>query len=299
MYIRLGGFWDALWIRSCMRRNMSKNRWHQHAKAGVAVPAEVAAAVSNRPQVLSQTITNHNLQSHHHQSLLSTSTSSRQAEVLCTTLLTCATTRNQLPLEGWSFTDCGRIPRQALRQLAFRPCPLGYLQRFFRPTFDIVSFHSLKGSPNASPQQIAMSGYLKETLASVPQYLQSFQSLQVGPYLRNVRLPQVRLPQVKLPQTDFQGRASKLHSRNPKAFVIFLVLLFLFFWKDIIYNVCTHIAVPHKALSVVDDSPIRNSTLGVSSIPFILSVRRVNQVISFKIFSCSHCPNEGTGESPS
>lgn len=144
-----------------------------------------------------------------------------------------------------------------------------------------------------------MSGYLKETLASVPQHLQSFQSLQVGPYLRNVRLPQVQFPQVKLPQTDFQGRASKLHSRNPKAFIIFLVLVFLFFWKDIIYNVCTHITVPHKALSVVDNSPIRNSTLGVSPIPFVLSVRRVDQVISSKTSSCFRCPNEETGESPS
>ena len=144
-----------------------------------------------------------------------------------------------------------------------------------------------------------MSGYLKETLASVPQHIQSFQSLQIGPYLRNVRLPQVQLPQVNLPQTDFQGRASKLHSRNPKAFIVFLVLLFLFFWKDIIYSVCTRIAVPHKALSVVDNSPIRNSTLGVSPILFDLSECRVNQVISSKIFSCFRCPNEGTGESPS
>ena len=165
--------------------------------------------------------------------------------------------------------------------------------------FDLVSFHSLKGSPNASQQTIAMSGYVKETLASVPQHLQSFQSLHVGPYLRNVRLPQVQLPQVKLPQTDFQGRATRLHSRNPKAFIIFLVLVFLFFWKDIIYNICTHITVPHKALSAVDNSPIRNSTLGVSSIPFAVPVRRANPVTSSKISSYFRCPNEGTGESPS
>ena len=110
-----------------------------------------------------------------------------------------------------------------------------------------------------------MSGYLKETLASVPQHLQSLQSLQIRPYLRNVRLPQFQLP-----QTDFQGRASKLHSRNPKASIIFLVLVFLFFWKDIIYNVGTHVTGPHKAASIVDNSPIRNSTLGVSSTPSAL-----------------------------
>ena len=139
-----------------------------------------------------------------------------------------------------------------------------------------------------------MSAYIKETLASVPQHLHSFQSLQVGPYLRKVRLPQVQLP-----QTDFQGRATRLHSRNPKAVVIFLILLFLFFWKDIIYNIGTHVRGPYKAVSVVDDSPIRNSTLGVSSMPFVLLVRGINQVISSKIFSCFRCPNEGTGESPS
>ena len=143
-----------------------------------------------------------------------------------------------------------------------------------------------------------MSAYLKETLASVPHHLQSFQPPQVGPYLRNVRLPQFQLPQVKLPQTDLQGRATRLHSRNPKAVIIFLVLLFLFFWKDIIYSVGTHVSLPHKAVSALDDSPIRNSTLGVSSIPCILLVRGINQVISSKIFSCFHCPNEETGGSP-
>lgn len=111
-----------------------------------------------------------------------------------------------------------------------------------------------------------MFGYLKEKLANVPQHLQSFKSLQIGPYLRNVRLPQVQLP-----QTDFQGRATKIHSRNPKAFIIFLVLLFLFFWKDIIYSVGTHVTGPHKAVSAVDDSPIRNSTLGFQDI-FVLSL---------------------------
>ena len=152
----------------------------------------------------------------------------------------------------------------------------------------------MKGSSNASYQLIAMSGYLKGTLASVPQHLQSFQSITVGPYLRNIRLPQLQLP-----QTDFQGRATKLHSRNPKAVIIFLVLVFLFFWKDIIYNVGTHITGPPEAASAVDNSPIRNSTLGVSSIPFVLPVRGINQVISSKISSCFRCPNEGTGGSPS
>ena len=144
-----------------------------------------------------------------------------------------------------------------------------------------------------------MSAYLKETLASVQQHLHSFQPPQVGPYLRNVRLPQFQLPQVKLPQTDFQGRATKIHSKNPKAVIIFLVLLFLFFWKDIIYSVGTHVSLPHKAVSAVDDSPIRNSTLGVSSIPSVLLVRGFNQVISSKISSYFRCPNEGTGGSPS
>ncbi len=155
-------------------------------------------------------------------------------------------------------------------------------------------FPSLKDSSNASQQPIAMSAYLKGTLASVPQHLQSLQSLQVGPYLRRVRLPQLQLP-----QTDFQSRATKLHSRNPKAVILFLLLVFLFFWKDIIYDVSTHVIGPRKAALAGDNSPIRNGTLGVSSISSVLPVPVINQFISSKISSCFRCPNEATGESPS
>ena len=105
-----------------------------------------------------------------------------------------------------------------------------------------------------------MSAYLKETLASMPQRLQSLQSIQVGPYFRNIHLPQ--LPQnIQLPTTDLQGKASKLHSRNPKAVIVFLVLVF---WKNIIYDVCTHFTGQYKSIEAVDKNPIKNETLGVS-----------------------------------
>lgn len=111
-----------------------------------------------------------------------------------------------------------------------------------------------------------MSAHFKETLANMPHRLQSLQSVQVGPYFRNIHLPQ--LPQYsQLPTTDLQGKASKLHSRNPKVVIVFLVLVLLFFWKNIIYDVGTHFVGEYKpAVEVVvdDKNPIRNSTLGVS-----------------------------------
>ncbi|KAK3168695.1 hypothetical protein OEA41_005143 [Lepraria neglecta] len=64
---------------------------------------------------------------------------------------------------------------------------------------------------------------------------------------------------------------SKLHSRNPKAVTVFLALVFLLFWKNIIYDVCTHFTGQYKSIEVVDKNPIKNETLGFQEI-FVLSL---------------------------
>ena len=141
-----------------------------------------------------------------------------------------------------------------------------------------------------------MSAYLKETLASMPQHLQSLRSIQVGPYLRNMQLPQ--LPQnIQSSTTDLSGKASKLHSKNPKAFIALLVLVFLLFWKNIIYDVCTHFTGQYKPAEVVDKNPIRNGTLGVGLLSALLASLWLIRSASSKIYLSSRCLNEVTGES--
>ncbi len=86
-----------------------------------------------------------------------------------------------------------------------------------------------------------MSAFLKEALQS----LQSSSS-----YMR-------------LPSTDgIQSRTSSLHLRNPKAILIFFILVFFLFWRNIITDVCSHFV--HRIPSApIDTNPIKNNTLGV------------------------------------
>lgn len=86
-----------------------------------------------------------------------------------------------------------------------------------------------------------MSAYLKDALQS----LHSSSS-----YLR-------------LPSTDgIQSRTSSLHPRNPKALLIFLILVFFLFWRNIITDVCSHLI--HRIPSAsIKTNPIKNNTLGV------------------------------------
>ena len=102
-----------------------------------------------------------------------------------------------------------------------------------------------------------MSEYIKSTLAILPQNVHSLRSFSsYRPNLPN-------LPNIQFPTTNFQGKSS-LPTRNPRAFIVFAVLLFLLFWKDIIRDVCSHVATRRLPVPVVDVSPIRNNTLGVN-----------------------------------
>ena len=95
-----------------------------------------------------------------------------------------------------------------------------------------------------------MSSYFKEAIAGVPGHLQSFQSSSY-----------MRLPQ--FPSTaNLQSKTSSLHARNPKALIIFLILVFILFWRNIIADVCSHY-IQRAPAEPVDNNPIRNSTLGV------------------------------------
>lgn len=99
-----------------------------------------------------------------------------------------------------------------------------------------------------------MSEYIKSTLANLPQKVHSLQSLS------SYRLS---LLNIQFPTINFQGKSS-LPTRNPRAFIIFAFLLFLLFWKDIIRDVCSHVATRRLPVPVVEVSSIRNNTLGVS-----------------------------------
>lgn len=101
-----------------------------------------------------------------------------------------------------------------------------------------------------------MSEYIKSTLAILPQNVNSLQSFSYRPNLPH-------LPNIQFPTTNFQGKSS-LPTRNPKAFLAFAVLLFLLFWKDIIRDVCSHVATRRLPVPVVEVNPIRNNTLGVN-----------------------------------
>lgn len=100
------------------------------------------------------------------------------------------------------------------------------------------------------------SEYFKSIMANLGQkvpFLQSFSSYR--PNLPNI--------QFQLPATSFQGK-NDLPIRNPRALITFAFLLFLLFWKDIIRDVCSHVATRRLPVPVVEVSPIRNNTLGVS-----------------------------------
>lgn len=100
-----------------------------------------------------------------------------------------------------------------------------------------------------------MSEYIKSTLANLPQTRHSLQSF--ASYRPNV-------PNIQFPTTNFQGK--NLPARNPRAFVTFAFLLLLLFWKDVIRDVCSHVATRRLPVSAVEVSPIRNNTLGVSQL---------------------------------
>ncbi|KAF6217563.1 hypothetical protein HO133_006665 [Letharia lupina] len=106
-----------------------------------------------------------------------------------------------------------------------------------------------------------MSEYIKSTLANLPQKVHSLQSLS------SYRLS---LLNIQFPTINFQGKGS-LPTRNPRAFIIFAFLLFLLFWKDIIRDVCSHVATRRLPVPVVEVSSIRNNTLGFQNI-FVLSL---------------------------
>ena len=98
-----------------------------------------------------------------------------------------------------------------------------------------------------------MSEYIKSKLATVPQRLRSLQSF--SSYRLNV-------PRMQLPTPSLQGQ-NNLPARTPRAFIAFAFILFLLFWKDIIRDVCSHIAIRRPPVPVINVSPIRNDTLGV------------------------------------
>ena len=98
-----------------------------------------------------------------------------------------------------------------------------------------------------------MSEYIKSTLAILPQKVRSLQTLS------SYRLD---VPHIQFPTPNFQGKKS-LPTRNPRAFIVFAVLLLLLFWKDIIRDVWSHLATRRPPVPVINVSPIRNNTLGV------------------------------------
>ena len=98
-----------------------------------------------------------------------------------------------------------------------------------------------------------MSEYIKSKLATVPQRVRSLQSF--SSYRLNV-------PRIQLPAPNLQGQ-NNLPARTPRVFIAFAFILFLLFWKDIIRDVCSHIAIRRPPVPVINVSPIRNDTLGV------------------------------------
>ena len=135
-----------------------------------------------------------------------------------------------------------------------------------------------------------MSEYIKSTLAILPQKIHSLHSF--SSYRPNV-------PNIHFPTTNFQGK-NNLPTRNPRAFITFAILLLLLFWKDVIRDVCSHVATRRLPVSVVEVSPIRNNTLGVS-LPedCCTTTPMANSKSSFKIYLSFPCQNEVTEEHPS
>ena len=84
-------------------------------------------------------------------------------------------------------------------------------------------------------------------------YMDSLQSLR---YPSNLQLPN---------PTTYYEKTSKLHSRYPRAIIGIAVVIFIFFWKDIIASSWSHISNTRTAgiAVVADGNPILNSTLGV------------------------------------
>ena len=119
-----------------------------------------------------------------------------------------------------------------------------------------MHFETAPLSLSISPVSLSlytMSEYIKSKLVNVPQRVRSLES--ISSYRLN-------LPRIQLPTTNLQGQ-NNLPTRTPRALVAFAFILFLLFWKDIIRDVCSHIAIRRPPVPVINVSPIRNDTLGV------------------------------------
>lgn len=155
----------------------------------------------------------------------------------------CCPISDTLPIYFWRQTLKHILSNRPLWQFANPPPRIQSAIRFlhFSPSFPLHT----------------MSEYIKSTLAILPHNVHSLHSFSsYRPNLPN-------LPNIQFPTTNFQGKNS-LPTRNPRAFVALAVLLFLLFWKDIIRDVCSHVATRRLPVPVVEVSPIRNNTLGVN-----------------------------------
>ena len=131
-----------------------------------------------------------------------------------------------------------------------------------------------------------MSSYLKGAVAGVPGRLQSLHSSSYLQLPRNIQFPST---------AGLQTKTSNLHARNPKAFIIFLILVFLLFWRNIITDVCSHF-IQRVPTAPVETNPIKNSTLGVCCpIHFITHDTPANLMHSSRKYLSFHCQNEQTG----
>lgn len=132
-------------------------------------------------------------------------------------------------------------------------------------------------------KSIIMSAYLKGAVASVPGHLRS---LQPSSYLKLPQLPST---------TGLQNKTNSLHSRNPKALIIFLVLVFFLFWRNIIFDVCSHFV--HRIPSTpVETNPIKNDTLGVGRLIALFTFALLMKKCSSKRSLSYRYQREATGE---
>ena len=98
-------------------------------------------------------------------------------------------------------------------------------------------------------------------MSSVSNRFSSLSSSSYIPLPRNIQFPST---------AGLQTRTSNLHARNPKVLLIFLVLVFILFWRNIIIDVCSHFTQPVLPPAPVDDNnPIRNTTLGVCYLDYL------------------------------
>ena len=114
----------------------------------------------------------------------------------------------------------------------------------------LAQFHYHREYTLRNPSRIwtihfTMLNYIKSGWEGLPQNFRSFSSA----YRPSV-------------STFFQGKAD-LPSKNPKALAFFAIVLLLLFWKDILRDACSSVAICRTPHPLVQVSPIRNNTLGV------------------------------------